>query len=697
MVEKYKYRAFISYCHADEKWARWLHKALETYRTPRRLTVGGPSSHTTLPKRLTPIFRDREDLATSPDLPQRLNAALEQSENLIVICSPKAANSHWVSMEVRTFKRLGRSQRVFCLIVDGDPAASGTENDCFPSSVRERYDDCGVLLDRSAEPVGADVRPEGDGKQLAKLKLIAGLLDVELDKLRQRETQRRQRRLIGIAATSTVAAALTATLAIDAVVARHEADQRRQQAEDLLEFMVGDLRESLAPLGRLDLLESVGRRAMNYYQAVDLDLLSDSELLHQTRIITQIGEIRFEQLEYARALTSFQDSYQRSVMLLTMAPNDGARLYNRAQSEFWVGYVYWMKGDLTEAADWLNRYLQSGLQLEALNPENQDWLMEVAYGHHNLGALARERDQLEMAEDHFKATLEVYDRVHAADPERDLDSPTADLISYLGDIALMRGDLRQSLDYYQRSADIYRSHSAKAPGDMERRYFLANAITFVGDGFFFLGEIAKADSKLREAHTIYQQLTSTDPSNISWRSHAAQLNVARAQLLYAQANWRGAKSILVTVFESLNVLLQDNHEDRYVRGTAASAWKLQARIDLQLGNPEVALQSAASAKAHFQAMIDSGMSGSVFQGRHADLYILEARAHRAMANPDLARQSIQLAIDSLGESPGSSSLHYVLDPLARCLAFTDRENDSRAVMNSLIERGYKPVDPWPEL
>ena len=34
---EFKYRAFISYSHADEEWAKWLHKALETYRVPKRL------------------------------------------------------------------------------------------------------------------------------------------------------------------------------------------------------------------------------------------------------------------------------------------------------------------------------------------------------------------------------------------------------------------------------------------------------------------------------------------------------------------------------------------------------------------------------------------------------------------------------------------------------------------------------------
>ena len=49
------------------------------------------------------------------------------------------------------------------------------------------------------EPIAADAREGKDGKNRAKLKLIAGLLGVGFDALRQRETQRRNRQLFVLA------------------------------------------------------------------------------------------------------------------------------------------------------------------------------------------------------------------------------------------------------------------------------------------------------------------------------------------------------------------------------------------------------------------------------------------------------------------------------------------------------------------
>ena len=50
MPDEYKYWAFISYSHQDKAWGDWLHKALETYRVPKRL-VGRASRDGTVPKR----------------------------------------------------------------------------------------------------------------------------------------------------------------------------------------------------------------------------------------------------------------------------------------------------------------------------------------------------------------------------------------------------------------------------------------------------------------------------------------------------------------------------------------------------------------------------------------------------------------------------------------------------------------------
>jgi len=233
-VARVQYRAFLSYSHRDAKWADWLHKALETYRPPKTL-IGTTTALGPVPKRLIPIFRDREELASATELGAVINAALEDSACQIVICSPDAAKSRWVNAEILAFKRLARADRIFPLIVSGEPNASAVAGreaeECFPPALRFHLGPDGELSDARTEPVAADARPGKDGKNRAKLKLVAAVLGVGFDILRRREQQRRARQLFIAACAATCGMVLTSGLATYALIQRSIAQKQTARAE----------------------------------------------------------------------------------------------------------------------------------------------------------------------------------------------------------------------------------------------------------------------------------------------------------------------------------------------------------------------------------------------------------------------------------------------------------------------------------
>lgn len=252
MSESKKYRAFISYSHADEAWAKWLHRALETYRVPARLRRGGQGE---LPKRLLPIFRDRDELPSAAELGSVIQEALRQSETLIVICSPRAASSRWVNEEIRYFKSLGRGRQVLALIVSGEPHATDATLECFPPALRQQIAEDGSVVAADIEPIAADVRAGGDGRSDALLKLIAGLLGVGLDQLKQREAQRQRWRRIAMAAL--VAAVLTSLLGVW--------QWQRSEKQQALEAQALQVRRAaLYENGRRELLAGQQARAAVY-------------------------------------------------------------------------------------------------------------------------------------------------------------------------------------------------------------------------------------------------------------------------------------------------------------------------------------------------------------------------------------------------------------------------------------------------
>jgi len=234
--ETTRYSAFISYSHADHACARWLHRALETYRLPKVL-VGSESPFGPVPRRLPPVFRDRDELPASGDLGQELRAGLGQSRFQIVLCSPRGARSKWVNEEILSFKRLHGEARTLALILDGEPYAGG-DQECFPPALRFRLAPDGTLSDQPAEPIAADIRPGKDGRRLALLKLIAGLTGLKLDSLARRDAARRQRRLAFVTAGSLAIAVVTIGLAIYAEAQRRVAEAQRRLADKSLEFLV---------------------------------------------------------------------------------------------------------------------------------------------------------------------------------------------------------------------------------------------------------------------------------------------------------------------------------------------------------------------------------------------------------------------------------------------------------------------------
>ncbi len=225
-----RYSAFFSYSRADSKLAAKLHKALDSYKVPKALR-GVEGSRGAVPDTLHPIFRDREDLSGGGALAERLQVALLDSDALIVLCTPNSAQSQWVNEEVKTFQQLDRAHEIFPVIGFGDPDSDDPELCCLPPALSDNLVLAADLRDIRRD----DGRIVGDGFEGGKLKLIAGLLGVELDQLRRREEARRRKQLAfaGVAAiVFLVLAVLAGFFGVLADRNAREADAQRLIAED---------------------------------------------------------------------------------------------------------------------------------------------------------------------------------------------------------------------------------------------------------------------------------------------------------------------------------------------------------------------------------------------------------------------------------------------------------------------------------
>jgi hypothetical protein len=403
------FKAYISYSHLDERWASWLHRSLESYRVPRKL-VGTETEAGEVPARIRPVFRDRDDLSSASDLGGTVKQALSDSENMIVICSPAAAASHWVNEEIREFASLGRHKQIFCIIVDGEPGGIGSASTCFPSALAE------IGLQ---EPLAADVRKWADGKHLSKLKLVAGMLGLPLDQLRRRDLQKRQR----VWALAAVASITLAAVLITAVTARIAAQQRRDSGESLVAYKLNELRTMLNVTddpGDLSRLEQWSPRSLallieNAGAGEDALTISAINLRDQGNNFWRNGEL-------GQAMDKFQESWALLAETYRRDNSNHMAFFELGQAEFWIGQVYVDLGVLEAAENSFLSYAEITRQLILLQPENAEWVLEMAYALSNLGSLQKDSDvnNPERALQLIQSALEYNQIALVLDPQNEL-------------------------------------------------------------------------------------------------------------------------------------------------------------------------------------------------------------------------------------------------------------------------------------
>ena len=191
-----QYTAFISYRHQtpDQEIAKKLHQMIETYTVPAALRQDGA-------RHPGKVFRDQEELPLSADLGRDIEAALDNSDWLICICSPRYLQSKWCLRELEYFIEHKGRDRVLAVLVEGEP------EDSFPELLRFETDENGNRKER--EPLAANVRGESLADNLKKLKkekyrILAPIVGTSFDGLYQRARRRTMRNIMA-AALATVA------------------------------------------------------------------------------------------------------------------------------------------------------------------------------------------------------------------------------------------------------------------------------------------------------------------------------------------------------------------------------------------------------------------------------------------------------------------------------------------------------------
>ena len=668
-----------------------MHRSLESYRLPSRLR-GGQGEFGPLPERLTPIFRDREDLSSAGQLGPQIEAALADSEALLVVCSPEAARSPFVESEVLAFKRNGRGHRIYAFIVAGEPN-SGGEQECFPNALRFELGADGQLSATPANPIAADAREGKDGKARARLKLLAGLFGLPLDTLRQRESQRRHKRMLLVTAASVAAMLLTSFLAVQAIVARNAAnvariaaERRQKQAEGLVDFMLGDLNDKLFEVSRLDLLSAVNEKALQYSKSLPSADVTDETLAQRAKTMMRIGNIRLDQSQLPQAMEIFRAAAAISGRLATAAPRDVPRQLAHAEIITNIGMTRWNQGDFNGAQREFDAAHAVLTRARGIEPDNPRLLFQISNVDSNIGHVLEARGQIDAAAANYRRMLDASRRLAALGPGNiDWQNQFGLAYNNFAKMSLLRGDLRATIDGYRADMDIEAKAAARDPRNNAQREHLLIAQATLGRTLALAGELDEGIALLRQAVDAAKQLHAMEPDSTPFQEDVALYPAQLARLLRLRGDSTGAADMAAqskTMFEKM--VAADPSQSVWPREQAETLTELAAQ-SIASGNDGKAESLLREALAILEPQLAENAQNRATVLATADAWLRMATLSSPNERVALAQRALA-AIDAQASGQADPRLQALR---VESLLVLGRGREARRIGETLLASGYR--------
>ena len=481
------------------------------------LLLGG--EHPTTAPTVAPLDRMRSVIETEP---KRLSDAVLRRGGPTTRWS---AESRRLSSEVR-----GDVETIVAKALKKDPA--------------ERYANAAELAD--------DVR-----RYLAH-EPIAARPDAPL----YRATKFVQRHRAGVAATSLAIAALSAGIGVATFEAR-EARAQRVQAEGLVEYMIGDLRKKLEPVGRLDVLDGVGVKALDYYAAQDLDRLDADSLGRRARAFHMIGSLAEKRGRFDEAVRDFQLAADTTGHLLQAHPDDPQRIFDQSQSEYYVGYVQWYRGRLPEAEASFRRYLDMAQRMNRAKPGDHEWQLEDVFSKTNVGIVLSELGRGEEALPLQAQARAEITQLASTHPE---DAVSEGRI--IGWSAMLYAALGRDADAIRAEEDKIAAElrAPNADKNSDAQFLIANAHGEMAKWQRNLGHIEEALVLANRAMGELAVLNARDPTNVNHIAEIVSTQVFLAYLLADRGDMAGARTQLREASARQAMLM--------ARPTHKRAWRL---------------------------------------------------------------------------------------------------------------------------
>jgi eukaryotic-like serine/threonine-protein kinase len=482
--------------------------------------------------------------------------------------------------------------------------------------------------------------------------------------------------------------AVMSYLAWAAQSARTLAEQRTRQAESLISFVIGDLRKKLEPIGRLDLLDGVGERALQYYEQVAPDALTDVELANLLDALRQLAVVKMKQGDYPAAERFITRALELSRVRVAAAPNEV--LWHRELCRSLASFGQWQGERELGAATLIATFEASLGACESalkLKPNDTDLRFETAAAHGNVAMARLLGADLAAAERSFIASNAVLSELRARAPNEQ---------RYLEQLASNFAWLSQLLETDYRAADALAARQSNlhlldelaelAPDSQVWREDRAIALNRLGQLKVAMGQRADADVAFSDAQQLIDAQLKIDPANRWTQRLRAIVASRRAQLAPASSASLAAADAAAKALGGLKARDQDSADLRRLHAQA----ELRAMaIALALNVDDAALLGRLErAQAELLAASAEDVESRLWA---AQAMRLSAQKLRRNGDVDGAQLKLNQALQTLELIPGDR-LSWESDALrADLLDELKRREEALSVRQRLKARGFNPL------
>jgi len=304
---------------------------------------------------------------------------------------------------------------------------------------------------------------------------------------------------------------------------RARAETERTRAEGLAGFMLFDLRDALQPIGRLDLLESVARRSLEYYESLPEEGTTDATRRARGAALSNVAAVLRATGDVKGMLASTRSALRVHQDLAARDPTNVAWQLDVAMAYRDLAVALRATGDSKGALDALEASVAIARRLRTLHPESASIRGDLAAALVELATVHFSRGDRSAALEECRESVLLRRDLAKGDPQDgEKQRALAWSLNLYGDLLASSGDARGAREAHAESLAVCRRDAQLHPADADAQDALATALARAGKILQATGDLRGALEHHRESLKIRRGLAARDPTNAEWQGGVAE-------------------------------------------------------------------------------------------------------------------------------------------------------------------------------